>query len=396
MKINFINQALNEEAIDSTGKNLINLLTKEEYHTFIGISAFASPAGVNGIINHINNANQHLKKILLIVGVDQKGTSKDALEMLLQSNIDSYIFYQPSVPIFHPKIYLFESNNKTDIIIGSSNLTAQGLFQNTEASIHLNLSNYDDEDKKVIEQFKLKFKTLLDITDPNLKKITQELIDMLVAEGIVPTEIERRVLQDKEDNSQKTKTGSNLTQTFPPKKYIPIPKEFKSQNPRKEDNSTTNPVAAPHLQSKDTHEEAYLWKSGPLTERDLNIPSGPNTNVTGSMFFSKGEMEDIDQRHYFREVVFSDLKWLHDTTPNKKHLERAFANFIIKIDGVNHGPFKLKLNHDSRLDSPAYRQKNSTTYISWGETKSIIRQPKLLGKYAYLYKIENGFLLKIE
>lgn len=61
MKINFINQALSEEALDSTGKNLTNLLTKEEYHTFIGISAFASPAGVNGVINYINNANQHLK-----------------------------------------------------------------------------------------------------------------------------------------------------------------------------------------------------------------------------------------------------------------------------------------------------------------------------------------------
>jgi len=51
-----------------------------------------------------------------------------------------------------------------------------------------------------------------------------------------------------------------------------------------------------------------IWESGKLTERDLNIPKGSNTNPTGSMLFKKGKTEDIDQRHYFRDTVFSALK----------------------------------------------------------------------------------------
>ena len=35
-----------------------------------------------------------------------------------------------SISIFHPKIYLFEGTDKSELIIGSSNLTSQGLFTN--------------------------------------------------------------------------------------------------------------------------------------------------------------------------------------------------------------------------------------------------------------------------
>lgn len=47
-----------------------------------------------------------------------------------------------------------------------------------------------------------------------------------------------------------------------------------------------------------------LWRSGPLTRRDLNIPIGTNTHATGSMLLKVGDpSQHIDQRHYFRDVV---------------------------------------------------------------------------------------------
>jgi hypothetical protein len=36
-----------------------------------------------------------------------------------------------------------------------------------------------------------------------------------------------------------------------------------------------------------------VWESKPLSERDLSIPTGTNTNPTGSMGFKKGLYEDI-------------------------------------------------------------------------------------------------------
>ena len=37
------------------------------------------------------------------------------------------------------------------------------------------------------------------------------------------------------------------------------------------------------------------------------------------MLFTKGVMDDIDQRHYFRDEVFNGLDWHHDTAPGKEH-----------------------------------------------------------------------------
>lgn len=90
-------------------------------------------------------------------------------------NIDAYVFYQPSITIFHPKIYLFEGADKSELIIGSSNLTSQGLFTNVEASLLVSIDNRVETDRKIVEQLKDYFKGIFDFTDPNLKKLSKKL-----------------------------------------------------------------------------------------------------------------------------------------------------------------------------------------------------------------------------
>ncbi len=63
-----------------------------------------------------------------------------------------------------------------------------------------------------------------------------------------------------------------------------------------------------------------VWESKPLSERDLSIPKGANTNPTGSMGFKKGLYDQIDQRHYFYDDVFNDLSWKPDA-PGSRNLE---------------------------------------------------------------------------
>lgn len=104
------------------------------------------------------------------------------------------------------------------------------------------------------------------------------------------------------------------------------------------------------------------------------------------MYFSKGQTDDIDQRHYFREEVFADLDWSHDLAPGKTHLERATARFRIVIKDVNYGVFSMSLTHDSRTDSATYRQNNSVTQLHWGEVKSLVARDDLLGRTMYLYR----------
>ena len=84
MNLQLLGQGYELESKYSVGKQLMKFLSDTEFHSFIGISAFASQSGINGLGQFIIEAKNHLQQIVIIVGVDQKGTSKEALEALLK------------------------------------------------------------------------------------------------------------------------------------------------------------------------------------------------------------------------------------------------------------------------------------------------------------------------
>lgn len=388
MNVKLIGQGYEATSADSLGNYLIKFFGDRGFHTFTGLSAFASQAGIRGLSKYIKTAKKHLTIINIVTGVDQKGTSKEALEELLSLDINAFVFHQPSISIFHPKIYLFEGEDKSELIIGSSNLTSQGLFTNVEVSLLVSINN-NEADKKIVEELKTYFKGIFNFTDPNLKKLTPKIIAQLVKAKVVPTEAERRAAQDKPEKAERKETESIISKIFPKRVIAKIPREF-----RGEKKSTTKITASTVVSGKGER----LWESGKLTARDLNIPKSPNTNPTGSMLFKKGKTKGIDQRHYFRDTVFSSLNWEHDTKPDTSHLERAKAIFNIIIDGKTVGSFELTLTHNTRTDTRSYKQKNSTTSISWGEAKKVIAKDDLIAKSAALYKTKKRreFILEIE
>jgi hypothetical protein len=97
-----------------------------------------------------------------------------------------------------------------------------------------------------------------------------------------------------------------------------------------------------------------VWVSKALTERDLNVPTGPHPHRTGSMLWKKGAMDNIDQRSFFRDDVFSALPWTPD--PRHPHLERTRASFELVIKNLNHGKFTLQLTHNADTTSRSYEK----------------------------------------
>lgn len=97
-----------------------------------------------------------------------------------------------------------------------------------------------------------------------------------------------------------------------------------------------------------------VWKSKPLTERDLTIPKGTGTHPTGSMGLKRGAWEaDIDHRHYFRESVFATADWEAD---DKNSIwERASILSGLKVCGIWHGQFSFKLSHNRDTTSKTYQ-----------------------------------------
>ena len=160
MKTTFLGQGFLADTDMAVGTLIEKFFSENEYHTFTGITAFASEAGVYGLSNSIAGSLSP-KNINLIVGIDQEGTPKNALEEILKLNVNSYIFYQKEAPIFHPKIYLFEGDNKTSIIVGSSNLTGRGLFNNVESSTLIEFDNDDADGQAYLKAMKDYYSTLL-------------------------------------------------------------------------------------------------------------------------------------------------------------------------------------------------------------------------------------------
>ncbi|MGB0840427.1 MAG: phospholipase D-like domain-containing protein [Chitinophagales bacterium] len=387
MEIQFLGQGYEALSENAVGNHLAKLLVEKGFQSFTVLSAFISEAGVNGLAKYIAETGTDVELITIITGVDQQGTSKEALEALMALNVNAYVFYQPSMTIFHPKIYLFEGAEKSALIIGSSNLTAQGLFNNIEASFLIRVSTHDEKGMETIHQLKNYYKGLFDLTDPNLKKLDQDLINFLVKTKVVPTAEERKATSSESEAIENKQSRKGLYDIFPKRIIAKIPSFFRKK--RKSSLSPLNKsIAKKALKEQVANNQLrlLLWESNPLTKRDLNIPTGKNTNPTGSMLFKKGKQVDIDQRHFFRNQVFQTLNWQYDTRPNLSHLERAKAMFKIIVQGVDKGNFELKLTHNSKTTTKTYLQKNSMTAISWGSAKSVIAKQELIGKTVKLYE----------
>ncbi len=395
MKLTFLGQGFIADTDTAVGTLIEKFFSENVYHTFTGITAFASEAGVYGLSNCLATSIS-IQNLYLIVGIDQEGTPKDALEEILKLNINSYIFYQKEAPIFHPKIYLFEGDIKTSVIIGSSNLTGRGLFNNVESSTLIEFDKDDAEGLEFLKSMKDYYTTLFDFSDPNLFKITAETIQKFVDLKVVPTKRVWLNKQGKKKIEGVPKDGFDI----PPRKVGSLPPSFRKKHKAAEMADTAGEeifaVSDNQYLAQDLTE---VWKSNKLTERDLNIPSGTNTNATGSMSFSKGTYEDIDQRHYFRDNVFNSLEWKNNTRKGSEHLLKATADFTIRINGEYKGKYSLTLTHNPKTDIETYKQNNTMTGISWGDAKNVIKNRVLLGKSLTLYKdnsSDDEFTIEIQ
>ncbi len=385
MKITFLGQGFLPDTNSPVGEYLMSFLLEDEFHSFFGFSAFASEAGIVGLSDHFQRANERFEHLSLVVGVDLEGTSKEALVAILALDINSFVFYQPASPIFHPKIFLFEGEKRCELIIGSSNLTTRGLFLNVEASLLVSIDNELEEDRKVLEDLKSYFKGIFDQSDPNLQPLTNELIEELVAKSIVPTETERTSKHDKVEPKEKETTWSLIAKLFPRRAIAKVAKEFKRVSKTRKPKTTSDmpESATPHALGE------LAWAKHDLPKSDVQIPQKEGTNPTGGIRLTQADYllprKTIDQTTYFRQL-FSDFKW--KDTGKTPYVEVAFVPFEIIIRGEFIGKFNLEARHKPSGEAG---QNNYTTLISWGKVGDAIREAYLVGANLELYKpASNG------
>lgn len=393
MKVSFLGQGIEPTSKNAVGNLLVKFLKEKKFNSFTGFSAFASEAGIYGLSGYINSAKKHFKKLTIIVGIDQGGTSKEALEEILSLNIESYIFYQKENPIFHPKFYLFEGTNDVKIILGSSNLTGTGLFTNIESSLLVEFNQTDNEGLALLSELKTYYKPILSFKDPNLFKINNKVINDFFHDGIVPDEATRKRNYSK---SPSTSTGKNSKNSKVPKRIVPtVPKNLFPSKSKKPKSATTVSLAPSVPVTTSITSKNLVWKKLKLSNSDAqDVPAG--TKITGNLKLAQARFKlgttVIDQKTYFRNKVFNKLNWVK-TKPHSATYEETFGVFDILISGKPIGKFTLKLSHDS---SRVAGQGNTPTWLHWGRTViPILQKNSLSGKTLNLYEVNQNFLIDI-
>lgn len=327
----------------------------------------------------------------LYVGIRNGVTSWQAVAALIRMGLPVYAVdtSSPSV-IFHPKLFVMLSPESCELVAGSANLTAAGLNDNIEVSLHVSLDRRIPADEQsvngvvsVIESLPTRF--------PNHVFRVSSLREAYLLFGQGRLVDERRVAPSAAGATRAERTDGlvamPLLRRRIPRRTRPVVRRRRGRSP------TMHP-------SRSVATELVLfWESNPLRERDLNVPSGTNTNPTGSMLLKKGVFDEIDQRHYFRDVVFSRLAWTRDLAPRRTHIERAQVDVELRIKGISYGIYTLQLSHNTLTNTRTYEQRNAMTQIHWGEARSLIASRDLLGRTLRLLGDQNGlgpFVIEIE
>lgn len=405
MVVDFIAQNFTIDPGSSAGAALVAAFESGDFTEFLGVSAFASVAGVRGLLAAVGGATPALATVRVVVGVDQKATSQEALQELLKLEAlggQAYVFYQAGPAIFHPKFYLFEGPKKALLLLGSANLTAGGLFQNTEATLAISLDLTKRADRHWLATFRQQLDALYRPAEgPNLAALSAAVIAELVAADVVPTAASRNQLLAE----TRPRVGIPPPTRFAKRPAAPVPANFKKapvRSAKGKPKTVAAVVAAPALVgvvSTGTAGE-LVWEKRNLPASDVQAPQPGKTNPTGGLRLVQAKFKVagavIDQTTYFRHTVFGAAAW--GTDPAYSKSEIATAAFRVTLARVEMGTFELVVRHKSSGEA---RQGNYTTLLSWGATLGpVLRKSSLTGLTLRLFRLAEeasgaAFLLTI-
>ena len=341
--------------------------------------AFVNTSGVELIAPQLKAAAPQVE---VFTGIRNEITTRQGLERLLAlGSVLHVIDTGTRHVIFHPKIYYARGKHEARVVVGSANLTLGGLNNNIEASIILELDLTKASDSNIAASIENEFSKLTETYPEHVLRITK------VSE-LISLQDEGRLVDESASSPpraiSKIKTAKADRLSRIQLKVKPIASKIIRTERLKP--SKAQPPSAASLKLTSTVQNLELiWRSNPLKERDLNVPSGANTNPTGSINLGKGLFEtDIGHQRYFREEVFSALTW--KLKNNSSHLEEASTKFGLIIKGAIYGEFDLRITHNTNTQSTMYKQRNAMTRLSWGPMREHVARRDLLGRTLSLYR----------
>lgn len=371
-------------------KQLVEMFELDNINEVTLATAFLNENGVELISEELLKVASH---VTAYVGVRNAVTTFQGIMALIDLGVKVYaVDCGGPMKIYHEKTYMVKNDFKAMFLTGSGNLTRGGLVTNIESGTIINCDLSIESDKGFFDSCKEQLQALVDDFSENVYLVEDVSKALLLKEnGILLDEsksIPRKV-------SGISKTDKATFEVPAIKTFVEKVKKEKTVQIKKDEMEIT----VPKSEELDSALLRYveIWKSKELKERDLNVPTGEGTNVTGSMLLKKGQYE-INQQTYFYEEAFKELNWKRGSGKQNKFLY-AEAHFDFLIDGVFIEGDKLTLKHDPRTDTATFLQKQPMTHLLWGKTKKLVAKTHLLGEIMTIYKNKektDSYLIQIQ
>ncbi|WP_080726128.1 phospholipase D family protein [Sinorhizobium meliloti] len=191
-------------------------------------------------------------RVEAVIGVDQLGTSAQALKFALE-NFDGIYFTREPGRTFHPKIYIFEGASHARVFVGSNNLTVGGTETNFETSIRLDFSL--PSEASALTPFTNLWDELMPSSCPATTVLTTAILENLVADGTVPDERAMRT-------SVATSGAGGTTAPTPPRSGLPV----------------LPPSALPPKKKKPAKAAAGTSSAPPAVPSPVSLPTVPQSS----------------------------------------------------------------------------------------------------------------------
>jgi HKD family nuclease len=214
-------------------KDLYLSLTNPDFSRFRVIVAYAKSGPLYRLQETIKKWTSSGKTIEAIFGIDQAGTSHDALDLSIELFDNVYVTREPGIT-FHPKIYLFYGNGVARVFLGSNNLTVGGTETNFESAICIDMSI--PEDQEIFDCFESAWNDLLPDNCPATSHLDRKLLSELLASDTILSEhqMQRKNGMASANKTQPPRSGLAVKPQSPlPKSVLVDPKKNKSKKPLK-------------------------------------------------------------------------------------------------------------------------------------------------------------------
>lgn len=118
------------------------LLGSRDLNEFYMVVAFAKVGPLLRLRADIEAWRAAGKSIHAVIGVDEQGTSVEALQFAIDHFSGTHVAHVPGpfTPTFHPKIYAFRGPTQAVAFLGSNNLTVGGLESNFESHLRVQMN----------------------------------------------------------------------------------------------------------------------------------------------------------------------------------------------------------------------------------------------------------------